>query len=184
MSRQLKHKPKSKFKGKRKPPQFGEMILTILKDATLTLEEMMEKEPTRKLDEESGRIKVTYDQLPEDVTSIESMLGNWVFKDARLFRHLDLIEKALGEFGDEFYAEEGHSVEGLRFDRKGRTWGDQGTVLGLAYLAIGAGLAEWTTPKSEWKPNTFPNIKFIKQEGENTHGIAKEYTSEASSSAH
>lgn len=161
--RQNKKNKKRNIKG-RKPPQFAQLVRKILEDSTVTVLEMMEKAPNKTLDEESGRIKATYDTLPEDCTTIDSLNGNWVFKDARLFRHLEQLEMVKGEFGAEFYNEEGASLMDLRYDKKGRVWGDEIAICGLAYLLIGAGMAEWTQSRSEWasNPDKMPKIKFNK----------------------
>lgn len=162
--RQGQKSKKRNVKG-RKPPQFSQMVLTILKDATVTVEEMMEASPTKTLNEETGRIVARYDTLPEDCTTIDSLNGTWAFKDERLFRHIEMIARAQNEFSNEFYNPDGLSVLALRYDKKGRTWGDEIAVCGLAYLMIVAGLAEWTQPRNEWQNNEdkMPRIRFIKQ---------------------
>lgn len=165
MSRQkIKNKKKRNVKG-RKSPSFASMVLTMLKDATVTVDELMEASPTKTLDEDSGRFKVTYDQLPEGTTTIHSLNGTWAFNEARLFRHIDRIDLAMREFGAEFWDEDGAPLMELRFDRKGRVWGDEIAVCGLAYLAIGAGLATWTEARDAWEKNSdkMPKIKFISE---------------------
>jgi len=162
-------KTKARFVKGRKAPQFEQMIYTALRDCTLTLEEMMEKSPSKIPDEETGRVKLVYDQLPDDVTVIDSLNGNYVFKDARLFKYIEYIALALCEFDPKkFCTDEGASVMELRYDKKGRSWGAEPHILGLAYMAIAMGLAEWTSSREEWanNPDKLPKIRFKKPEEE------------------
>lgn len=165
MSRQRIKAPRNKFKGKRKPPQFAIAIDNILRDTTVTLDEMTEASPDRVVNEESGRIELKY--RPEGCIFVESLQGHYPFKEERLMKYYDLIRKFLLEFGEEFYSDEGASLMDMRFDRKGRSWDGSGGHLaaGLTYLAIGLEMAEWTKPREDWKnlPDGVPYVRFKKE---------------------
>jgi hypothetical protein len=174
------HKSKKRNIKGRKGPQFAHAISIMYADSLVTMDEMMENSPTKTFDQDKGRMVARYDQMPENSIVVESLGGHTVIHEQRLFRHLDRIALALTEFGDEFRSETGASVHALRVDKKNRVWGNDVAVLGLAYLAIAAGLAEWTQPRSEWENNEdkMPRLRFIKQEEENEQekheqGIAK-----------
>lgn len=146
----------------RKDPRFAEMVMVCYTDALVTIDEYLEKAGTREFDEKTGREKVRYDQLPDGCTVVEGLAGAVIFKDERVFRHVDRVLVALSEFGDEFCEADGASLQDLRYDRKGRVWGNELHITGLAYLAIAAGIAEWTQPRSEWKSNSdgYPKLRF------------------------
>jgi hypothetical protein len=166
----------------RKNPAFADAVILMFRDSLVTLDEMMEKKPNKEIDEKSGRLVARYNELPDNCTVVDSLNGHTLFKDERLFRHIDRIALALSEFGDEFLSDEGVSVRCLRVDKKNRVWGNEVAVLALAYLAIGAGLAEWSEPRSEWFKNedNMQKIKFLKkeQEHEQQDSITREDVSE------
>lgn len=163
---QKKAKSRRRNQKGRKNPKFAEAIILMFRDAHVTIEELTEKKPTKEFDEATGRMKATYDQLPDGCTVVDTMGGHAIFKDERLFRHLDRIAMALHEFDSDFWSDEGLPVRELRLDKKGRLWGNEIAILSLAYLAIAAGMAEWTQPRDQWRTNEdqMPRIRFTKGE--------------------
>lgn len=164
-------KPKKKTKTKntphRKDPAFYRAVSIIASDAKSTEAELnakfLEKDPDWKptLDDH-GRQVFNPKFLPEGVTVIDTLNGHWIFNDARLMKHVEMMAVILQEFDDDFWSDFGSSIMDLRRDRKNRVWGDEISILALAYTAIAMDLAHFTKPRAEWKalPGGMPFIKF------------------------
>lgn len=175
MSRQLKKKRnKHRHTPRHKDPNFQHTIDLMAADSMLTMKELEElntKSQEAQGEEQKEMQKDEHNRLViedflvtgENITRIDSLNGHWLFKDERLERHVDLIKTAINEFDDEFFtSDDGVSIRNLRRDKKGRVWGNDRSILNLCYLAMAAGMAEWTYPRKEWVvlPEGLPYIRF------------------------
>lgn len=176
-----KKKGKHRHTPRHKDPAFSATVDLIAADSILTMKEIEElhKESLKAQGEEEKEIekdeknRLILDKFlvtGEGVTMVDSLNGHWLFKDERLARHIDIIKTMVNEFSDEFFtSDDGASIKNLRRDKKGRVWGNDQSILNLCYIALAAGVAEWTYTRKEWValPEGLPYIRFKKEEQEN-----------------
>lgn len=156
-------KKKRKNTSGRRDKSLSDVVNLITKDALLTLEELTANAPGDAKRDKKDRVIVEKKDLPEGVTTVDTLNGAWAYSDERLLRHVETMKLVLQEFDDEFWNDDGFSIMDLRRDRKGRLWADDLTIMYLCYTAIAMNLALWPYTRREWSalPEGMPFIKFI-----------------------